>query len=90
MAAMIVFRLIQENLRAERRLVARVDPLEGMNEMQIFERYRFGRNGLHFLEELVGNTLERPTRRSNALTPLHQILITLRFYASGSFQQVSS
>lgn len=40
------------------------------------------------LEGLIGDRLTRQTRRNEPLTPRQQIMIALRFYASGSFLQV--
>ena len=41
-----------------------------------------------FLSDLVRNDPERETRRNHALTVEQQVMITLRFLASGSFLQV--
>lgn len=67
---------------------AAVDPLQGWSDEELRKRYRFGRRGLNFLTELLENDLQRPTRRSHAISVPHQILIALRFYSSGSFLQV--
>ncbi|WAR13278.1 HARB1-like protein [Mya arenaria] len=40
------------------------------------------------LERLIGHKLERPTRRNQPLTSRQQIMIALRFYATGIFLQV--
>jgi len=55
---------------------------------ELRERYRFGRESIMFLSDLVRNDLERETRRNHALTVEQQVMITLRFLASGSFLQV--
>ena len=41
-----------------------------------------------YITNLLARDLRRSTVRNHALTPLHQVLITLRFFASGSFLQV--
>ena len=51
-------------------------------------RSRFGRESILFITNLVARDISRNTRRNHALHPLHQVLIALRFYASGSFLQV--
>ena len=51
-------------------------------------RYRFGRESILFITDLLACYLRRDTRRNHALQPLTQVLIALRFYASGSFIQV--
>ena len=55
---------------------------------ELRERYRFGRKSIMFLSDLVRNDLEREIRRNHALTVEQQVMITLRFLASGSFLQV--
>lgn len=51
-------------------------------------RYRFLRESILFITNLVGSDISRNTRWNHALRPLHQVFISLRFYASGSFLQV--
>ena len=51
-------------------------------------RYRFRRESILFITNLVAGDISRNTRRNHALPPLQQVLIGLRFYASGSFLQV--
>ena len=51
-------------------------------------RYRFGCDSLKYLFEILENDLQRQTKRNHALTPTWQILVALRFYASGSFLQI--
>ena len=41
-----------------------------------------------FITNLVAGDISHNTQRNHALLPLHQVLIALRFYASGSFLQV--
>lgn len=36
----------------------------------------------------IEDQLQHPTKRSDSLTPMNQLLIGLRFYATGSFQLV--
>lgn len=55
---------------------------------ELWKRYRFGRNGIEYLASVLKDDVERPTQRNRALTVKMQILIALRFYASGSFLQL--
>ena len=50
--------------------------------------YRFGRESIMFITDLLACDLRRDTRHNHALQPLTQVLLALRFYASGSFLQV--
>ena len=51
-------------------------------------RYRFGRESIQYITNLIETDLRRKTNRSHALRPIDQVLIALRFYASGNFLQV--
>lgn len=79
------------NLHARRRprqFTFRPQPLDDFTDEQLRSRYRFGKASLRYIENLVQNDLRRQTRRNNAIPPLYQLLMALRFYASGSFLQV--
>lgn len=62
--------------------------IDEFNESELRMRYRFGRESILFITNLVFDDLRRKSKRSHALCPLDQVLIALRFYASGSFLQV--
>ena len=62
--------------------------LDDFSDEEIRSRYRFGRNSIEFLTEILEDDLQRPTKRNHALSPTLQILVALRFFASGSFLQV--
>ena len=57
-------------------------------EEDLRQRYRFGRQGIMFFTKLLHDDLMRNTNRNHALTVQQQVMIALRFYASGSFLQV--
>ncbi|KAJ8321149.1 hypothetical protein KUTeg_001274 [Tegillarca granosa] len=60
---------------------------ESWTEEELRKRYRFGRNGIDLITSLIRDDIERDTKRNHALTA-EQVLIALRFYASGSFMQM--
>ncbi|XP_053380159.1 putative nuclease HARBI1, partial [Mercenaria mercenaria] len=62
--------------------------VQNLNDNEMLERYRFSNNGINYLENLLLDDLKRPTHRSCALSPKQQILIALRFFATGSMYQV--
>ena len=62
--------------------------IDDFTDEELRARYRFRRESILFITNLVGGDFSRNTRRNHALTPLQQVLIALRFYASGSFLQV--
>ena len=65
-----------------------IDPFECYTERELRSRYRFGREGLEFIVDLLADEISPSTRRSHSLSAEEQVLITLRFLASGSFLEV--
>ena len=61
----------------------RTTHIDGLNDHEMLERYRFSNNGVDFIVHLLKDHLERATRRSHALTPRQQVLLALRFFATG-------
>ncbi|KAK0136891.1 putative nuclease HARBI1 [Merluccius polli] len=62
--------------------------LEHYSNDELHARYRYGRDDIAFICNILRPHLERATLRSHALTVEEQVLIALRFYASGSFFEV--
>ncbi|CAC5394832.1 HARBI1 [Mytilus coruscus] len=56
--------------------------------MNLEGRYRFGKDLIAYLCNLLQDRLSRHTNKATALTVEQQVCIALRFYASGSFLQV--
>ena len=57
-------------------------------DIELRAHYRFRRESIVFITNLVAGDISRNTQRNHALPLLHQVLIALRFYASISFLQV--
>ena len=75
--------------RRERRFRAGTQcKIDDLTDEELRVRYRFRRESILFITNLIAGDISRITRRNHALPPLHQVLIALRFYASGSFLQV--
>ena len=62
--------------------------LDEYTDDELRSRYRFGRESIQFLIDLLRDDLERATARNHALSTTVQVLAALRFFASGSFLQV--
>ena len=62
--------------------------LANFTEEELRSRFRFGRESIEFLVKVLRDDLERQTSRNHALSPTVQVLVALRFFASGSFLQV--
>ncbi|CAG2189782.1 HARBI1 [Mytilus edulis] len=61
---------------------------EPYTESEFQARYRFSKESIRILTNLLNDDLKRPTNRSHAIPVETQIKIALRYYASGSFMQV--
>ncbi|CAI6367790.1 unnamed protein product [Macrosiphum euphorbiae] len=66
----------------------RSNPLEDFDDFDFKSRFRLSKETFVFLLHLIGNDLRRSTNRSFAISPEIQILVTLRYYATGTFQAV--
>jgi hypothetical protein len=86
MAAVIVAMIIERLLRRERVYRHRVNPLDIFSDSEIFMRYRFSRQGIVFLCNLLNDSIAPVTYRSQSIPVPIQILVTLRFLATGSMQ----
>ena len=84
MAAYIL--ILQRALRRERIFRDRTNPLDSFTDEEIYRGYRFTRTGICHLTDTFGALLSRKTRRNRPLPPSLQILVTLRFYATGTAQ----
>ncbi|XP_063600699.1 putative nuclease HARBI1 [Penaeus indicus] len=73
-------------LQRERHYRDPLDPLH-VNDNQLLRYYRFPRHEILWLCEVLDPYLRR-TRRSHAVPTHTQVLVALRFYASGTFQSV--
>jgi len=63
--------LINANLRVERRLAERENPLNDMTNVELYHCYRFSRQGLFYLEDLVSRrSVTRPTEEMHCV-PCH-------------------
>ncbi|XP_041367864.1 putative nuclease HARBI1 [Gigantopelta aegis] len=63
------------------------DPFDAYSGDEFLQRFRFSKKGVHNLETLLHDELQL-VNRSHNITAMQQILLTLRFLATGSFQIV--
>ena len=63
-------------------------PWQGFSDNDLRKRYRFGRESLQHISRLIANDVRPTTNRNKALSTEEQLVIALRFFASGSFLQV--
>ena len=84
----VLFPPIPPLLPSKRTYLPHINHLETMNDKKLFKRYRFNRDSIYVICDLLREDLERATTRSHALSAEVQVLIALRFYASGAFLEV--
>lgn len=73
-------------LLRKRTIKDRSNPIEEYDDIQFFRRFRFSRESVFMILEEVKDKLTFQSLRNSAVPPLLQLLIALRFYATGSFQ----
>ena len=75
-------------LRRNRIFRDRTHPFEVFDDEKVLRKFRLHRQSILDLTDTVRHDLEHPLVRRGALTPVLQVLLTLRFYATGTFQDV--
>lgn len=62
------------------------DVFGDLTNQDIINRYRFDRDGILFLANLLHEDLQPKTQKRSAITPLQKVKISLRYFASGEIQ----
>lgn len=66
----------------------RTNFFDEFDDEQFKRRFRLEKYTVIELTKIIGSQLEHSSSLNNALSPIEQVLIALRFYACGSFQLV--
>jgi hypothetical protein len=77
---------IRPPIRRPPRPIMRGDPFTEYTEFQFKLRFRFSKIGAREILTLIEENLAHLSDRNDPITPALQLLITLRFYATGTFQ----
>ncbi|XP_064485838.1 putative nuclease HARBI1 [Ornithodoros turicata] len=64
------------------------DPFVALNDKQFHDRFRLMKHTVYDLLLVIEKHLEFTSDRNSSVPPIRQLLICLRFYASGTFQIV--
>lgn len=67
----------------------RINFFEEMDEVEFFNRFRLRKNTCLQLLQEIEEDIKSPTNRNRAVTPFTKLLLTLRFYATGSMLLVA-
>ncbi|XP_066590863.1 putative nuclease HARBI1 [Prorops nasuta] len=77
--------------RHKRYLRDAINPFESYDERNFKLRYRFSKEStMYGLLPLIEHYLKKPDRRGLPVEPVIQLLITLRYFATNTFQRVSA
>lgn len=79
---------LKREIRIEKYLRDRMNPLENLLPHEVKANYRFAPETIMYLVRLLGPALERRTKRSMALPVYLQVLVALRFLGTGSHFKV--
>jgi len=80
-------RLRRLRLQVPRNIIDRNNPLELYDDLNFRDRYRFTKfNLVYICETFVGSVEDHRDKRGQPLTAIQQMALSLRFYATGSFQ----
>lgn len=71
-------------------LVDRQNPLENLPKCEVFQRFRFRPQTIFYIVALLNPFIQRDTLRNSPLNPILQVLITLRYLATGGFYSLIS
>ena len=75
-------------LRRQRIFRDRNNPLDYLPEEDSIQKYRLTRKLILQVCVMVRDDIDRPTNRSSPLSVSLQVMVALRFYATGTFQSV--
>lgn len=75
-------------LRRERVIRDRLHPFDNYDDVDLFARFRFCRANLQKITDLIANDIEHTTDKNGALNPSLQVCLALRYFATGSFQNL--
>ena len=70
-------------MRRERVFRDRTNPLEVYDDIELHSKFRFNRTEILAMVDEVRDDVEHPATRHGSLPALLQVLVALRFYATG-------
>ncbi|XP_049694849.2 putative nuclease HARBI1 [Helicoverpa armigera] len=66
----------------------RINYMETLDETDFRARFRLTKKAVMFVYSIIEKAISVPTERNLAIKPINRLLLTLRFYATGSFLTV--
>jgi hypothetical protein len=68
----------------------RVDSTEVLSDTEFKRHFRFDKQSVKVIAEMLHEDLAQPNNRGRPLSPLQQVCIALNHYAGGYFQRISA
>ncbi|KAF2905178.1 hypothetical protein ILUMI_01005 [Ignelater luminosus] len=78
--------IIRRRRRRPRISRMRRSPFHTYNEEEFKNRFRLSKHFVRFILDLIRNRIKPLTARNKSISAMNQLLITLRFYACGTYQ----
>eukprot|EP00102_Acyrthosiphon_pisum_P018215 XP_008189891.1 PREDICTED: uncharacterized protein LOC103311868 [Acyrthosiphon pisum] len=72
-------------IRKEKIFRERKNYFELLDEVEFQKRFRLKKQTVKIILEELQDQIKYPTNRNNAISPMTQLLLTLRFFATGNF-----
>lgn len=82
--ALVRLMLIRRALRRDRVFRDRRNPLDSFDDNELYDSFRFYRHEIFELADEISPVIEHASRQGS-LPPAMQLMIALRYYASGTF-----
>ena len=79
-----------QSLQRQRVFHDQMNPLDSLSDEELYTKYRFTRNGILFLIDILEPHLKRVTHRSCSVDVHLQVLSALYFLTSGCFQRTTA
>ena len=79
-----------QSLHRQRVFCDQMNPLDSLSDEELYTKYRFTKNGILFLIDILEPHLKRATQHSCSVDVHLQVLSALYFLASGCFQRITA
>ncbi|XP_063894763.1 putative nuclease HARBI1 [Helicoverpa armigera] len=76
---------INPDQRKDRVVKGRPDNFNTWDDREFWRRFRLKKQTVELLLSLIQDKIEHNTERNQCVPPMHQLLLALRFYATGTF-----
>ena len=82
--------MVRKSRKRERIFRDRTIALDIYNDSELFDRFRFRREDILYLTDILSDSIDHPQHRKGSLPAFMQVMVALRFYASNCFKIVAA